>query len=105
MIFVFAVITNEIRVYVIFRLDVTFVKQRTPWLRIDDEVFPVILKLTSRAIFVLAVITNEIGVYVIFRLDVTFVIQRIPWLRIDDFVNLDVTLTLELRITAVVHFM
>ena len=46
-IFHFAVITNEIGVHVIFRLDVTFVIQQTPWLQIDDEIFLVILKLAS----------------------------------------------------------
>ena len=55
------------------------------------RIFLGILNLASRANFVFAVIINEIGVHVIFCFD--------------DFVHLDVTLTLELRIEAVVHFM
>ena len=84
-IFVFAVITNEIGVHFIFCLYVTFVIQRTPWLRIDDEVFSCdSYDSRSEQFLFLLLITNEIGAHVIFPLDVTFVIQRTPWLPIDD---------------------
>ena len=75
---------NELVIHVIFRLDVTFVVQRTPWPWIDDEVFLVILETRIPSNFRFYSNHKWNWSHVIFRLDVKFVIQRTPWLRIDD---------------------